>query len=178
MEVDDDFFMQAMIQDAEEEQPPEEEDEGDDDLYAPVASTSRAPTKVQEVPAVVAKGSEVREGKKRLVMELAEGFGDEDEDDAAMECRSHLPPSLSPQFADHHIHTAVVSERRQAPVAPLAARYGDLSSVNLALSSNYIEAAPISATTFDGRKFILKRRKRIDSALNSAVEAVRLYPRI
>lgn len=181
MEADDDFFSQALMDEAENgyAEEPEEEEPWD----PPVASTSRV---VEPPPAVELNGAghesgknetRVKEGKKRLMLEPEEGFGHEEADvETGGECPWPLweVRELKARFLD-----PVLTQRRAAVVFPQAAgrsytsRFGNLSSVNLTLNPGYVEAAPIAATTFDGRTFIIKRRKRVDGFEESADEVVR-----
>lgn len=184
MEADDDFFAQMAMDEAEnEDQEPEEEDPWDPPS-APIASTSRVvePLPVVEVDGVGKdrgeNGMGVREGKRRLMLEPEEGFGHEEEDvemggeyaAARWEGRQLMAATTDPVLNQRQA-TAVVPP--QAAGRSYTSRFGNLSSVNLTLKPGYVEAAPIAATTFDGRTFIIKRRKRVDGFEESADEVVR-----
>lgn len=57
-----------------------------------------------------------------------------------------------------------------------SAKYSDLSSVNLSyVRPGFIEAAPVTVTTLNGKKILLNRRKRLEGYQNSKMEIVNFF---
>ncbi|GAA6060295.1 hypothetical protein JCM10212_002936 [Sporobolomyces blumeae] len=95
-------------------------------------------------------------GKGRMRFEEDDEFG---ADDQPLDL-ANLPRPVAP--------VATTSARPLAPLHDYTTRYGtvanlDLTSPRSSLASGYIECAPIQATRLDGKKVLLKRKKRLES---------------
>ncbi|KAK4051293.1 Chromosome transmission fidelity protein 18 [Microbotryomycetes sp. JL221] len=160
-EEDDDFFAEAALAEAEMEdqdtvetardmtrggasdgqEPPDDVDirSNASELQAATRSTSAtemldlnaySTTRFEREDTVLAPKPGVRQGKQRLVLELEEGFEDST-DDATMTVLPLRPPHAARNY-----------------LGPLR------------LEADEIELSPIAATTFDGRRLTLKRKRR------------------
>ncbi|GAA5854527.1 hypothetical protein JCM9279_000830 [Rhodotorula babjevae] len=95
-----------------------------------------------------------RKGKSRMLLEEDDDFGSFGEDGNAGESvpsrpSAHRAAGLAGAATHSHDYTS---------------RFGAVSSLNLStVPLGYIEAAPVQATTLDGKKLVFKRRKKLES---------------
>ncbi|GAA5932082.1 hypothetical protein JCM3775_004236 [Rhodotorula graminis] len=95
-----------------------------------------------------------RKGKSRMLLEEDEDFGAFGEDGGVGDDFSSRPQAPRPAAlanAATHLHD-------------YTSRFGSVSALNLStVPPGYIEAAPVQATTLDGKKIVFKRRKKLES---------------
>jgi hypothetical protein len=193
-EEDDDFFAGAALAEAEQQEEMMEDEEALQAMVAlehervPVASTSAQPvvrrlpqeSKSVEEQEVVASRPGVKEGKRRLVLEPEEGFGEDAEMEGertrlTMGSRGELIVLLrSEDLPIPRAPPPVDADVRRATARDFTSRYADLPALNLNLRPGFIEAAPVTATTSDGRKITFARRKRLEAFEETAVQKVGL----
>ncbi|KAL8280406.1 hypothetical protein RQP46_007054 [Phenoliferia psychrophenolica] len=160
LEPSEDFLDAALLAEAElegqdsrgEEEPPKDaspEVTADAPADAPRESNGASEdVEMLEEQVFVRRG--VKEGKKRLVLVPDDDFAEQQHEDAGGGA------------ADEDMRQVGPSD--EATRRPAGSRVGpDYSSVNFSSRNAIaIEAAPIAATTFDGRKITFKRRKRVE----------------
>ncbi|GAA5865391.1 hypothetical protein JCM1840_001552 [Sporobolomyces johnsonii] len=183
LEEDDDFFAMAALAEAEanqeQPQPTVDFDEGEDvgmDVLREIEAQEReerersavrstatkggssAPTSTVARPSPVNLGGSSRDakGKGRMLFEEDDDFGGLDHHDQVMSAPSKSAHASAP--------------RPLAPRHDYSAQYGSVSSLNMSLRPGYIEAAPVQATTLDGRKIILRRKKKLESWVGTSAD--------
>ncbi|GAA5930725.1 hypothetical protein JCM1841_004748 [Sporobolomyces salmonicolor] len=191
LEEDDDFFAMAALAEAETTreppQPTVDLDEGEDvdmDVLRETeaqereerertavrstgiegGSSASASTMTRPVPGIgaaegrlsVGDSSKDAKGKGRMRFEEDDDFGGLDHHDQVM-FASSKPAHVS-------------APRPLAPQHDYSAHYGSVSSLNMSLRPGYIEAASVQATTLDGRKIILRRKKKLDSWVGTSAD--------
>ena len=173
----DDFFAAAALAEAEAGQDERQAGRAE----SPVASISLARASVPAAKNSAPEDTEiinsrpgVKDGKRRLVLEPEDGFGD----GMDLEGTLHFAGDLSPLLMLGHPDLPP----RPRPMPPMRERdfsstsgFGaaHLPSLNLNLRPGEIEAASISATTLDGRKITFGRRKKLESWQDSSAQKVR-----
>lgn len=116
---------------------------------------------VQREETVVHSRPGVKEGKRRMIMELEDDFGDDS-----------LMADLATETGPAAAATASTVGNRDSFTHDYTKRFADLSAVNLNLRPGEIEAAPIQATTLDGRQISFQRKKKVESWQDSQAQQV------
>lgn len=176
--MDDHDWLEHDLANAEEEEqaPPDDLDELEQPVAAvvaaPVASSTGAESAAQRALELLAfKRAAIKDGKRRMVLEEDDQFGTEEHSFGELERRRPRTNLRAPGFDSLD---AIKGAAPRAPGHSFTNRFADLSAVNLNfVRSGFVEAASISATTFDGHKVTLKRRKRIDALEETQDEIVK-----